>query len=140
MSFPHQARCIFFSSNQSLSIERFKILPENYLSRRKVHQDGQLVNWVKFLLQEEAGPLDVLDASLGAPAAAESEAPAVEPDAPGVNAEGPAAEAEEAPEDVEEILHVAAEKRGWQLTPEGDAAILQGQPTQTGPCAPFRAG
>ncbi|CAL8465412.1 g4948 [Coccomyxa elongata] len=76
--------------------------------------------------EEEAGPLDVLDASLEAPAAAESEAPAIEAEAPAVKAEEPAAGAEYAPEDVEESAPVAAEKRGWQLTPEGDAAVLQG--------------
>ncbi len=78
--------------------------------------------------EEEAGPLDVLDASLEVPAAAESEAPAAEAEAPAVKAEEPAADAENAPEDVEESAPVAAEKKGWQLTPEGDAAILQGQP------------
>ena len=81
--------------------------------------------------EEEAGPLDVLDASLDAPAAAQSEAAAAA-------AEAPAAAAEEAGENGEEAAPVT-EKKGWQLTPEGDAAILQGQ-SQMALCAPFKCG
>ena len=62
---------------------------------------------------EEISPLEPLDSATELPAAFEAAAAGAQP--------------EEASEPAEEAAPVAEEEKGWKLTPEGDAAVLQGE-------------